>query len=42
MWMVHVASLWRLRGVEAEDGRVDARAASDPSTPTLAFLCIRP
>jgi hypothetical protein len=23
-WMVHVASLWRSRGVEAEDGCVDA------------------
>jgi hypothetical protein len=35
--MVHVASLWRSRGVEAEDGWIDAMGCIGLFYPTLSF-----
>jgi hypothetical protein len=40
MWMVHVASSWRLRRDQAEDGRVDAIGCVGPYYPYFAVYFV--
>jgi hypothetical protein len=39
-WVVHVASSWRLRRVEVEDGRVDATGCIGLFYPNFAIFFI--